>query len=63
VFKGQRKINIKVLFKNILKIAAFFPFENSLTHGGINQDLWYLILKFLRISLLEKRKKFNSLYN
>jgi hypothetical protein len=42
VFKAQRKINIKVLFKNILKIAAFFPFENSLTHGAINQDLLYM---------------------
>jgi len=37
--KWIRKINIKVLFKNILKIAAFFPFENSSIHVAINQDL------------------------
>jgi hypothetical protein len=39
-FKGQKKINLKALFKNIFKKAAFFRFENSLPHGVINKTLW-----------------------
>ena len=41
------------MFKNILKIAAFFPFENFLTHGAINQDLRYAkIGVFKRINII-----------
>jgi hypothetical protein len=33
--KGKTKINLQVLFRNIFKKAAFFPFEIFLTHGAI----------------------------
>jgi hypothetical protein len=39
--KGSNENKSKVLFKNIFKIAAFFPFENSLPHGFNNKDLQY----------------------
>jgi len=40
--KAIKKINLKVLFKNIFKIVTFFQFENILPHEVINKDLLIL---------------------
>jgi hypothetical protein len=34
-FRGQEKINLKILFKNTFKIATFLLFENFFTNGVI----------------------------
>ena len=44
-FKGQTKINRKILFKNTFKIATFFAFENFFTNGFIKD------LKYAKITL------------
>jgi hypothetical protein len=46
-FFHLKKINLKVLFKNIFKIVTFFQFENTLPHEVINQDLLILNKKKL----------------
>jgi hypothetical protein len=52
-FKGQKKINLKILFKNTFKIATFFAFENFFTNG-FTKDLRYakITLSSLRLFVL-----------
>ena len=51
VFKGQRKLNLKIWFKNIFKIEAFFSIlKLYLPHGSINQDLVNNIHHLLNVS-------------
>ena len=53
-FRGQREINLKILFKNTFKIATFLPLENFFTNGFIIKVLNFFqdFLNTLQVFLL-----------
>ncbi len=53
-FKGQKKINLKFLFKNIVKIATFFQFKNffdNCYHGFKVFNYYIVILVWLNFQI------------
>ena len=55
-FKGKKKINFKILFKNVFKMENFFQFENFFANKVIIKDLRYFYLKKTASLLLSIKK-------